>query len=236
MSNESINVRFDFRWDTPPGKDPDSKSPTLRRYHEILWSKPLPNGKVFNLDGHSDKGYLYHNSELGEFVLTSDTVLPTYSKHKRYSHIINQIPQEQIEFFDTIIYTIGGMMIFPGKKVDGKMTINGARGYNPKILDRFDLTLECIRRYYLGEESPLYNDLARYHQFFSLFKNFKGYVDFFLLQDLVTDDYSEVQFFVPFDDFKGSPRPDRVEGYMTFKEKTIAFVNNRNTRIANLNP
>ena len=47
-----------------------------------------------------------------------------------------------------------------------------------KINDRFDLTLECIRRYYLNEDSPLKETFIRYSDFL-LFKNFKGYIDFF---------------------------------------------------------
>lgn len=38
----TFNVYTDAR-----GGDPDSTSPTLRAYHKILWSKPLPNGKMF---------------------------------------------------------------------------------------------------------------------------------------------------------------------------------------------
>ena len=36
--------------DTPKGKDPDSYSPTLRKYHKILWSKNLSNGTFFKLN------------------------------------------------------------------------------------------------------------------------------------------------------------------------------------------
>ena len=46
---ELIDIAFDFRSDTPPGKDPDERSPTLRRYHQLLWSKALPNGAPFEL-------------------------------------------------------------------------------------------------------------------------------------------------------------------------------------------
>lgn len=225
-----IDTTFDFRTDSN-GRDPDSASPTLRKYHQLLWSKPLPDGRPFNLDVGSGKGYLYHNSEIGEFVLTSDSVLPTFARHKRYSHIISQMPHADLEWFDYITYTIGGMMIFPGNKIDGRMTINGARGCNQKVQDRFDLTVECIRRYYRGETSPLYDDLARYHRFFSLFTDFKGYVDFFMLQDLVTRDYGEVRFFAPGGDFDVPPRPATVDGYVSFREQTIAFVERRNTRI-----
>lgn len=45
MSKRSqIDLTFDFRSDTPPGKDPDALSPTLRRYRKLLWSKLLPGG------------------------------------------------------------------------------------------------------------------------------------------------------------------------------------------------
>jgi uncharacterized protein DUF6994 len=36
---EAIDVTFDFRSDTPRGRDPDARSPTLRSYHQLLWSK-----------------------------------------------------------------------------------------------------------------------------------------------------------------------------------------------------
>ena len=56
--------------------------------------------------------------------------------------------------FDRLEYTMGGMMVFPGNRVDRKPTINAARGFNRKISDRMDLTLECVRRYYRHEGSP----------------------------------------------------------------------------------
>ena len=45
-----IDITFNMFSDTPDGEDPDTWSPTLRKYHQILWSKQLPNGTVFNLD------------------------------------------------------------------------------------------------------------------------------------------------------------------------------------------
>jgi hypothetical protein len=36
-----IDIEYDLRSDANGG-DPDSTSPTLRQYHKILWSKPLP--------------------------------------------------------------------------------------------------------------------------------------------------------------------------------------------------
>ena len=91
-----IDTAFDFRSDTRPGKDPDAFSPTLRRYHKWLWSKPLPSGVVFALDD-SAPHYLHHRSEVGEFFLSSDAVIPAFSRERRISNIINQIPPEEQE-------------------------------------------------------------------------------------------------------------------------------------------
>ena len=58
-------------------KDPDTHSPTLRRHHQLLWSKPLPNGAPLELDVTTPYVYLHHRSdELGEFFLSSDAVIP----------------------------------------------------------------------------------------------------------------------------------------------------------------
>src|SRR5262245_29413319 len=192
LAGPDIDVAFDVRSDTPTGKDPDWHSPTLRGYHRRLWSKPLPSGVMFDLVDTARGVYLYHRSGMGEFFLTSDAVIPTFIREHRMSRIINQIPNEEHDAFNRLGYTIGGMMIFPGNKIGRRMTINSARGFHPRIKDRFDLTVECIRRHYLHEESPLSTTLARYADFFSLFGDFRGYVEFFLLHDLVSDDCSAV--------------------------------------------
>ena len=41
-----IDIEYDFRTDSNGG-DVDKCSSTLRKYHKILWSKPLPNGNNF---------------------------------------------------------------------------------------------------------------------------------------------------------------------------------------------
>ncbi len=41
--------------------------------------------------------------------------------------------------------------------------------------------------------------------------------------------------FPRFIDFDMSPRPEGIEGYKAFREKTIEFVHSRNARIASLN-
>jgi hypothetical protein len=229
-NNGTIDTTFDFRSDTPQGEDPDALSPTLRRYHKLLWSKPLPSGVIFELVESMPGVYLHHRSQLGEFRLASDAVIPTFEKEARISQVLEQIP-EQLGSFRTISYTIGGMMLFPGNRVGRQMTVNGARGCHPRVKDRFDLTVECIRRHFLNEYSPLRDTLARYADYFGLFGDFRGYVEFFLLQDLVTDDCSAVKFFLPFEDFKPWPVPDSLATYMAYRERAIGFIEARNRRV-----
>jgi hypothetical protein len=52
-----IDITFDFHADST-GEDPDKDSPTLKKYHKILWSKSLPNGKIFNLRDDKAGAYL----------------------------------------------------------------------------------------------------------------------------------------------------------------------------------
>jgi len=72
-----IDTSFDFRVDAR-GKDPDSHSPTLRKYHKRLWSRPLPGGVPFELRDTTPGVYLHHRSGLGEFQLSSDAVIATF--------------------------------------------------------------------------------------------------------------------------------------------------------------
>ena len=163
--------------------------------------------------------------------MSSDGIGQTYSRQKRMSDIVNQIPSDEIDTFRKSCRTIGGYIIFPSNKVDNKMTINGSRGINHKIKDRFDLTLECIRRHYFNEDNPLSDTLQRYNDFLSLFQNFQGYVDFFLLQDLVKDDYLSIKFYLPFVGFDNPALPDNIQDYRLYKENVTDFVSARNQRI-----
>jgi hypothetical protein len=226
-----IDTSFDFRTDAD-GRDPDKYSPTLRQYHRFLWSKALPSGRLFDLDDTVRGEYLHHRSELGEFSLCSDSVIPTFTRWDSMRRITELFTEEENEAFRTVGYTIGGMMIFPGQKVDGKQTINAARGLRRTIADRLDLTLECIRRQYLGQPNPLGDVLARYGVFFALFEDFRGYVDFFLLQDLVASDYSALKFFMQFDGFSTPSVPKDGDTYREYRRRSIEFIEARNRRIA----
>lgn len=225
-----FDAEYDHRLDSN-GQDPDTHSPTLKLQHQLLWGKSLPSGLLFDLQPEPGK-YLIHNSPLGEFHLSSDSISHSLREQKRMQAIIEQIPASELDEFQSVGSTIGARILFPGNRIDGQATMNAARGFSSKINDRFDLSLECIRLHYLRQSNPLETTLSLYSEFFGLFESFEGYVRFFLLQDLVNEECTEVEFFLPHDSsFERSPRPDSVEGYMQYKKNTIEFVKARNRRI-----
>ena len=227
-----IDINFKFYSDTPHGRDPDQHSETLRRYHALLWSKPLPDGSRFMLSTATRGAYLHHSSQRGEFHLASDAIGHTYRHSKLVASVISQVPENELDDFFAHCSTIGAYTIFPGRMVNRKPTINAARGLHPKVGDRFDLTLECIRRHYAGGVSPLSDVLMRYRDFFNLFGSFKGYVEFFLFQDLVQGDGRAINFFLPHTDFGHSPYPGNLGTYRAYRNAVMAFVAARNARIA----
>ncbi|MBP6153831.1 MAG: hypothetical protein KA457_03360 [Chitinophagales bacterium] len=225
-----IDVNFDFRKESK-GRDPDRWSSTLQEYHRIVWSKCLPNGKQFALE-KVNQNRLYHKSELGEFYLSSDVALYGFiRKCEKLGFVLAQVSEtELIKFRQLTINTFGGTMLWPSIRIDNKMTINGARGFNRLISDRLDLTLECIRRYYLCEDSPLYNVFKRYSSFFDLFNSFKGYVDFFHLQDFINEN-EQIKFSLSFENFNRSALPQTIDEYIEYKNHTTNLINSRNKRI-----
>ena len=225
-----IDTNYNFYTDARGG-DPDSNSPTLRTYHKTLWSKHLSNGKMFELSENQQGIYLYHKSELGEFFFGSDAITHSYKNHKRKEWLTKQIPDEVNELFDAGS-TIGAYTIFPTNRIDGNHTINQARGVNSLIDDRFDLTLECIRRFYSGQTSPLYDTLLRYKNFFDLFNDFIGFIHFFLFEDLI-DENLAVKFYLPFDNFNAPPLFSSIDDYRSYKKGVMNFIRQRNERINN---
>jgi len=226
-----IDTSFDFRSDSN-GKDPDAHSPTLRSFHRYLWSKELPNGELLKIEEIDSK--LIYRFNMQTIIFGSDSISNSYIGNKKVEHLTKEISQSEFEDFRDKGSTIGGYIIFPSAREDGKMTINGARGFNRKIGDRFDLTLECIRLHYLGLENPLENtlNLPTNKFFFSLFRNFKGYVEFFLLQDLVDAEFEKINFFIERKiPFQNSPIPETAAEYREYKEASLKFVGSRNVRL-----
>ena len=187
---------------------------------------------MFDLDDR-----LHHVSELGDFWLSSDAITNTYRSWRRPTQIaavVDQVPEAEVKAFYDLGCTIGAYVVFPYPvQVDGmwQRSINQERGTKREIRDRFDLTLECIRRHYLGERSPL-ETLALHSDFFHLFGDFRGYVDHFLLNDLVDDDTGTIRFYLPFDGFERDALPTSAEEYHEVMRRSTDFVRARNERIA----
>lgn len=225
---------WDSYWDKESGLgrinvDPDSRSLTMQKYMQLLYSRKLPNGEVMELKCGSDD---YHYLTWKGFRFGSDSIINSFM-HKGYRYMIDAVkaslddPKQYYEDYIHKSYTVGGEIIFP-KRLG---SINQNRGCNKLIRDRFDLTLECIRRYYNDEWSPLSIVLQQDKAFFDLFKTFEQYVTYFFLDDLVTDDCKAVTLWIDNDNFKKDPYPATVEEYKAFIAKELEFLEKRNQRI-----
>ena len=243
----NFEVNFDFTtdvdgfweefWSNPDGlghvtskNDPDSQSKKLQEYHLLVWNKRIFNNE---LQARSDiNGNLYFSYK--ELNLSSDSIINSY----RYKSLVFNLKEEMKKkgenyksFQEEYIkksYNIGGMIIFPKHP----NSLNQKRGMHNKIRDRFDLTLECIRRYY--EQSKNYNPLQDVLQadekYYNFFGSFKGFIDTFFLQDWV-DKYYRVKFMLDFDNFQTSPLPQNYDEYMILHDKQLELVQKRNCRI-----
>lgn len=223
MKLQDIDIHFDVQTDCK-GPDPDSGSPTLKAYHQLLWSKPLPNGQEMKLE--IEKNCL----KWGDMWFGCDSITASFLNGrfplKVYveQHIPNFTEWKKEYWHKT--YTIGGSLIFPMHK----WSMNQARGCSVKICDRWDLTLECIRRFYACEPTPLDKVLEKDREFFNLFVDFKGYVNFFLLQDCVDENY-KVKFALETPRFVSMPMPKTLDEYRMWIDSQIDFVTKRGRRI-----
>lgn len=90
------------------------------------------------------RAYLVHRSPSVVFHLVRGAI--TTPLAGRAARVISAVPEGSLP--EDLGYTMGSATLFPGNRVGNKMTINGHRGFHPRIADRFDLTPECIRRHY----------------------------------------------------------------------------------------
>ena len=239
-----LNTSFDFTtdskgywdsmWENDPvlgvsKVDPDARSDTLRYYQYLLYRRELPNGEFFDLQYHTKPNLVWNGKRF-----SSDSIIVSF-RHRRYP-VIEEVAarpgfREWIGRFIRESCTIGGEMLFP---VDP--SINTARGFNnTSVSDRFDLTLYCIQKYYEGAESlddygldRVLDAVRRNGEFFDKFLDFRGDVDFFLLQDAVDERYDTILYL----DYLGKPRS--VGDYDRFLAMEIGFLRKRNERIAGM--
>jgi hypothetical protein len=222
-----VDVSFDHRLDSG-GRDLDKFSPQLKAHHQILWAKPLPSHEVFELKSMSKRYLVFRPDEL-VYSLSSDQISNSMRTSVRMKDITTLVSEEELDEFQFLGSTLGGTILFPGKQINRKITINVARGWNRQIEDRFDLTLECIRLQFKSLPNPLQRTLSLYWKFFELFETFEQYVEFFLLQDLVED--GRVKFYLEHNAFERPALPQDLHEYSAYMFKAKEFLRARNRRI-----
>lgn len=204
--------------------DPDGTSQMLQEFNRQLYSKPLPSGGEFMLVPAGSVGQLALIAEtpVGPVRLSADTIANSNRARLKVFYS-SMTPEENARFHSG---GVAARILFP--KRTG--SINQERGTNHRIEDRFDLTLECIRRFYDDDlDTPLGTTLSRDRAFFDLFGSFEGYVDFFLLQDLV--DRGRVRLYLPERGFDAPPLPATMDEYRQFRAAQVDFVSARRERM-----
>ena len=258
LDDHAFDPTYDWTLDPEVGAhgDADGTSLRLRHYHQHLWSgRPLagcPGGQGLIL-GAAEYGLIdsalskdfFGNGE--GLYLASDRAMATWwnwSEPVTRTLLADPGLYGRVLAANPVLDNLGGIVMWPRRALGGP-SINQARGSARKatIADRLDLTVECIRRYYDGEcdsdRNPLGPDFVRYERFFDLFADFGGYVDFWLLQDLLTEDGNGVALFLgaksrTYDFAVSSPYPDSVRAYDEYLTKAQEFVLRRNARMSAL--
>lgn len=232
---DEIDDKFCFYDDEDYGGDADCDSHRLREWHRRLWTKRLPTGD--RLEWLIEPGgYLISAAPHGPFRVSSDTIATSHSNYHRFGvpQVQAGMSADELTQYERAFYTIGGFIIFPTRP----QSLNQRRGSNSAIADRFDLTLECIRRHYVGgPESPLSEILSIEAGFFGLFgegaRGFASYVDFFHLQDLVSE--GSMRWLDGFEadewNFDVAPLPQSESDYRKYLDSVAIFVAERNQRI-----
>lgn len=244
MNINEFDVNKILKNGVPEGKDPDKYSKLLKEYHICLWSsRKVKKCKFILKNGNSNKMIL--NTGEHEIIFTPDSITNIFqNSNRKYNsrkeleiveehYNIDSDIKKYVDEFNNIDYTIGSSLIFP-TRIDNQSigwTLNRTRGISYKIHDRIDLTLKCIKMYYENnsEYNPLLDCIKKNRVFFDLFDNFKEYVDFFFLNDLVDDNYNVKGFdnILSFD----NPFPTSIEQYKLYLINMINFIKNRNLRI-----
>ena len=184
-------------------RDPDSWHVGLRESHQLLVSRPLPNGDQWTFEpvrGWYLKNLEPSENEPDEWSLGSDNFATTHTNSlPDFAAAIPGYANGHVHEF----CTIGGYIVFPNGLAHTRpttqrarrWTLNQARGCDRQVSDRFDLTLEAIRLYFAGitvrAENPLGDVMDAYGWFFDCFgqgsEGFEAYVDYFFLDPFIAE-------------------------------------------------
>jgi len=163
---EPIDTNRDFAAYYRKGRDPDRDSKRLYRWQHALWGRPVDGVEPFEqLKVVHDRGCYGMRlvTGAGEFWLGSDAIIPTWSSPGWTRWFAPDLVAEvaavragtDTDDFFRIASTIGAYLVFPRNHTGQTgSTINQARGMDPQIADRFDLTLEGAELIVVGHTSP----------------------------------------------------------------------------------
>lgn len=207
--------------------DPDANSERVYEFHGKLWNKQcetwkIPeahickrsiwfklNNETITLSSDSFVSIYWHwkrmENVISEIQQDGNKLKQEIEKLKgrlsklgvnenlRYFDENSSLYKKFIWYYLQYANTIGGFIVFP--QIGNSINVRRVRS---PICDRFDLTLECIRKAYCNQDfekdecNPLFGLSKEDKAFFSMFGSFKNYVDFFCLNSWVTKDYSAV--------------------------------------------
>ena len=248
--------------------DPDQKSKKLYRLHEFLCNLQglkmsisennycelvtddkkirLSSDSIMSIYWHwSGKGYPYKNMQ--EIIEKISSELQRENEYNKHDNPIKEFIKSYLQKANTI----GGFVVFPKHYLP---TVNTERGRSGKIRDRFDLTLECIRRayqygdFYCEDDNPLFGLPEEDKEFFRMFGSFENYIRFFCLDDWVDKKYTAVRDLMSENGEKPLPKEGwskeilpcdyeekkQVAKWWTFYENIMNRLDARNKQIAKL--
>lgn len=204
--------------------DPDVNSYNLYEAHIRAWNiqhKKFNNKNIKDIE-RDGRCCCQIRTVDKQIILGSDSIMSIYW-HRTYGNMrylmkeikdCIEISEKHLEFCQDVketnykkfiesylkqANTIGGFMLFPRHDC----SINQLRGMSDGIQDRFDLTLECIRRMYESGfptgNNPLFDMSKKDKEYFEMFGSFENYARFFCLNksydgkhNWVTEDCSAV--------------------------------------------
>ena len=225
-------------------QDPDKLSKSLKEYHLCLFSNRKMNSGSFTFEPGKLNEMIFNNGKV-KITFTPDSITHAFQYSNRKWNGTTEKEtvadycerdagiKKLVEEYNAIDYTIGSSIVFPTKINDVSIgwTLNRARGVLYAVHDRIDHTLECIRMYYDNEteNNPLADCLIKNKPFLDLYDGFKEFVDFFMLNDLVDENY-KVKGYCGRINFN-SPFPKTPEEYKEYMKSTNDFIKARNKRI-----
>lgn len=230
--------------------DPDSKCYSL--YEDLtkkLFYKSFPNGYVIKKTEFKERMGKNEN-KYWELVMTVESIQgekkifglgADYIGASVNWALQSNIPQIDIKEFLKISRILGGHIFFPRWQISNNkkqiLSLNVARGAEfirknkrrPGFYDRFDMFLFDLKNWYDGNLSQLQEEFDSNEVWLKLFIDFRGFINYFLLNDFVNNDFEVIDltnngnFIEQFESYI----PKNSENYSLYFENSNNIIINR---------